>query len=236
MHPVIRISIFLIFTYFIIQVKPAQLLLSGFILFGASYFQAKKYTVMMWSMVWRLKWFYLSIFLLFGFLTPNDVSSFEVHDFLLGNLNSGFYFALVKIIALILIVMSVIVLIVSIPRNELISALVLLSKPFSVIGFSSERFAMRVYLIIEFTETLPSVINSHPLKKKSKPNLKAKIKHVVSSLCIIFTDVYELAENSECKKMQYDKISLPNFPQWGYLILCIGLFYFSDIVFTEMVE
>lgn len=237
MHPVIRISIFLIFTFFIIQVKPVQLLLAGFILFSASLFLDKKYVTMMWTMVWRLKWFYISIFVLFSLFTPNDITiTSTASAYILGNVNSGYYFSLIKITALILIVMSVIVLVVSIPRHELIASLILLSKPLTVIGFPSERFAVRLYLIIDFVETLPSVVSFGSQESPAKMNFKSKIKHIVSSLHLVVNEVYNLAENSECKKIQYDKINLPHIYQWGYLIVCIGLFYLSEIIVTQVVN
>ncbi len=222
MHPVIRISIFLIFTYFIVQNKPGQLILAGFILFGASLFQTKYNLALMWKMVWRLKWFYISIFILFYFSSPNNIPG--VSEFY------GVYVALIKITALMLIVIAVIIFIISIPRPELIVALIYLSRPLGIVGFSSDRFAVRLFLIIEFAETIPEIITNTNVTQET-----SKIKKIVFSLSSIVNEIYDLAENSECKKIQYDNIKLPRYYQWSYLIFTVGLFYISDIIFTQLV-
>ncbi|VAW93052.1 hypothetical protein MNBD_GAMMA22-598 [hydrothermal vent metagenome] len=228
MHPVIRISIFLIFCYFIVQAKPGQLLLAGFILLSVSVFQAKKYSALMWNMIWRLKWFYLSIFLLFSWLTPNTIA-LDSENILFG-LSAGVSYSLYKITVLILIVMSVILFIVAIPRDELIAAIVFLSKPLSIFGFSSEKFAVRVFLIVEFVELLPAIIASYKISNMNN----SKIKKIVLSLEYVISEVYHLAENSECKKIQYDNIQLPRYYQWGYLLISIALFYISDVVYIQI--
>ncbi len=228
MHPVIRISIFLIFSYFIVQVKPGQLMLAGFILLSISIFQTKKYSSLMWNMVWRLKWFYLSIFLLFSFLTPNTIT--EHSGYIISGLSSGVSYSLYKIAALVLLVMSVIIFIVAIPRDELIIALIFLSKPLTIVGFSSERFAVRVFLIVEFVELLPTLMTA----QKPSGDSDSKIKKIVSSLETVINEVYRLAETSECKVIQYDNLKLPAYYQWLYLVACILLFYISDIAYINM--
>jgi len=238
MHPVIRISIFFIFTFFIVQAKPGQLLLTGFILFGASYFQPRKITVLMLNMIWRLKWFYISIFILFSLFTPNEIGSFsELSNQQFDGIISVFYYPFIKIAALVLIVMSVMVLIVSIPKQELIASLIYLSKPLSIFGFSSERFAVRVYLIIEFVEILPTLINTSLEHGQSENNInfKIKIKQIVFRLCHVVNKVYTLAESAECKIVHYEKMKLPDLYQWSYLLICIGLFYCSDILINQII-
>ena len=232
MHPVIRISLFLIFCFYIVQAKPGQLLLAGFILFSASIFQQKKYIILMWNMIWRLKWFYISIFLLFSLFTPDTFTATVDNSFYFVRwVNPGIYYSLIKVIALMLIVVAVIVFIVSIPRDKLIATLIYLSKPLAILGFSSERFAVRLYLIIDFVEDLPGLITI----KKDATEPKSKITNIVTSMRQVLDEVYYLAENSECKKIQYDNIALPHFYQWGYLLITVALFYLSDRVFTNLV-
>jgi len=232
MHPVIRISLFLIFCFYIVQAKPGQLLLAGFILFSASIFQQKKYIILMWNMIWRLKWFYISIFLLFSLLTPNTFTeTTENLPNYISWLNPGIYYSVIKVIALMLIVVAVIVFIVSIPRDKLIATLIYLSKPLSLFGFSSERFAVRIYLIIEFVEDLPMLIK----RKKDTTAYKSKITEIVTSMSHVLDEIYYRAENSECEKIQYDNMTLPHFYQWGYLLLSIVLFYLSDRIFINLV-
>ncbi len=223
MHPVIRISVFLIFTYFIVQNKPGQLILAGFILFGACLFQTKYYLKLMGKMIWRLKWFYLSILILFYISSPNDISG--VSEFY------GIYVSLIKITALVLIVIAVIIFIISIPRSELIASLIYLSNPLHVFGFSSERFAVRLFLIIEFTESIPTIIST----KNTVNQEKSKIKKIVSTLSNIVSQIYRLAETSDCKKIKFESIKLPRYYQWSYLVFTVGLFYISDIIFTQLV-
>jgi len=231
MHPVIRINIFLISTYFIVQAKPVQLMLLGFILFWTCLFLPKKIITLMWKMIWRLKWFYISIFILFSFFPPDDINIVsKTTGNLMSDLTPVIYYSLTKIIALMLIVISVIVLIVSIPRQDLIASLVYLSKPLTIFGFSSERFAVRIYLIIEIVEFLPNLVST----KTEPTSNNSKIGKIVFSVHHILNEVYKQAENSECKKIQYDTIKFPDFYQWGYLLIVFGLFYFSDIIFTRM--
>ncbi len=203
-------------------------MLAGFILFSVSIFQAKKYSSLMWNMIWRLKWFYLSIFLLFSFLTPNNIT--EHSGYIISGLPGGVSYSLYKIAALILIVMSVIIFIVAIPRNELIATLIFLSKPLAIVGFSSDRFAVRVFLIVEFVELLPALLSS----KKQSSESHSKIKKIVLSLETVINEVYRLAETSECKTIRYDNIKLPGYYQWGYLLVSILIFYASDFAYKNM--
>jgi hypothetical protein len=181
-------------------------------------------------MIWRLKWFYISIFVLFSFFTPDNITV-ESTSYFNGWLNSGLYFSLTKIIALILIVVAVIVFIVSIPRKKLISSLIYLSKPLELFGFSSERFAVRLYLVIDFVEELPNLMTI----KTSVEKNGSKITKILSSLSYVLNEIYNKAENSECKKIQYDKMTLPYFYQWSYLVITVASFYLSDKFFETIV-
>ncbi|MFV2060304.1 MAG: hypothetical protein ACC653_06430 [Gammaproteobacteria bacterium] len=130
-----------------------------------------------------------------------------------------------------LLVVAVVVFIISIPRKALLTSLIYLSIPLRIFGFSSEQFAVRIYLVIDFVEELPKLINV----KTDTIKYKSKISKIVSSMSLVVNEIYKLAENSECKKIRYDKMILPSFYQWGYLVISLGLFYLSDHVFTRFV-
>jgi len=150
MHPTIKIICLFVMSAMLVSADPVRLtfvtsvLLITFLAVGRKYWQDAG------KMVWRLKWFWLSIVFLYGWIIPGDDA------FNSGFLPSteGIQLGMSRIAVLLDIVLAVILILKTTQREALIMATASLIKPLEIIKVNSITFAYRLVLTIEYTSNV----------------------------------------------------------------------------------
>lgn len=154
LHPVIRIICFLIIVIFLarLHLPGMLLLLSAFFIF-AFYNFAKVVTVIS-RFAWRLRWFWLSILVLYSVMPLNGTtpSEFTATVFLHG-LQEG----LIRCLSLLLVIMYFVLLIHPIALNQLQQAWAWLMQPLRYLGIKPDVFSLRLALTFHAVRELQSL-------------------------------------------------------------------------------
>jgi hypothetical protein len=192
LHPIIRLACFILLligltvsNLFFIVVVPLFLIIFKYYCSFSSVLPLLK----------RLRWFFLSLLIL------NLSFNFELH---------GLLIALHKIAVLIIIVLAAHLLMFTTSIQELIAALLWWLYPFQKLGFSTERFAVRLSLILETVETVQK-LQVNPIKKMTE---------TVSDL---FIQILHHAETAPLRSLEISETKSPPLWQWIYpMLLMIG--------------
>lgn len=101
-----------------------------------------------WQMLKRLKWFWLALLILFGWVQPGE-GVFGI-DAWWAPSESGLLFGLIRGLALMVLVLGVVLLQYHTPREDLLAGLMWLGKPFKRVGWQVEKAALRLILVMEY--------------------------------------------------------------------------------------
>lgn len=100
------------------------------------------------AMLLRLKWFWLALFVLYGWLQPG-VGWFGIDSWWMPS-TLGLLLAAERCLALALLVVGVALLQHWTPREELLASLLWLGRPFAWLGVNTQQIALRLILTMEF--------------------------------------------------------------------------------------
>lgn len=152
MHPIIRFVCFLVIVFFISFHDVSSLLVSIPAILLAWLISKRLPKKTVWRLLLRLRWLYLSIFVLYGYFTPGQPLS----DNDLGWLPSadGLNIALIKIALLVAVVVWADVWFGGLSRDRWVQGVYDFLGPFSWLGFDRERFVLRLLLTMEELQTL----------------------------------------------------------------------------------
>lgn len=224
-HPVIRITSFLIFSLSISlgsinQFYLALGLISMLIIcFGIHVMRVT------WPMVWRLRWFFLSIVLIYGWLTSGQAFWQGAPDWLPSR--EGLALAGHRIAVLVLIVTAVSLLLSTMQRESLISALYWLTSPLRLFGVSPERMAVRIVMTLECVTEVQSLVAGRV--KTRSPEIST-LAHYGAVAAAIFSQVVQRGDKSACATIELEISAKPSMAQW---LLPLGLavvFYAASYV------
>ncbi len=156
LHPVIRITTFLILVAALARLDlPALLfLLLLFFVFAVPRFSIYLMTVTRFA--WRLKWFWLSIILLYALLPQSAVNEqawFHI---------DGMWQGVIRCLGLLLIVMYFVLLVHPIPVDRLQAAWIWLMSPLRFIGLSPQKLGLRIGLTFYAVQQLQVQTSSLP--------------------------------------------------------------------------
>lgn len=214
-HPVIRITSFLIFSLSISLGSINQFYLAlGLISVLIICFGTHAMRVV-WPMVWRLRWFFLSIMLLYCWLTPGQALWHDAPEWLPSW--EGLAFAGHRIAVLVLIVMAVSLLLSTMQRESLISALYWMALPMRLFGVNPERMAVRIVMTLECVTDVQSLVAE---QVKSRPLETSKLAHYGSVAASVFGQVVRRGEESVCSVIELEISAKPSVIQW---LLPLGL-------------
>lgn len=143
MHPSIRIISLIVFATALSRGSWAEIGLSATVLGLLYLFQPLTSIKKAAKMGYKLKWFYLSIFIVYIAFAPEHLPAHE-----------PWLDALARILILLLIVLAVNLLICSTARQQLVSGIYYLSQPLKCIHFDPQRLAARIVLSLEYVESL----------------------------------------------------------------------------------
>ncbi len=219
MHPGIRIVCFLVVMAFLAR---ADFPLITFLLFVfpllafRQFFSVAKRT---WQFVIRLRWFWLSIVLLYGLMTPGDV---------LFSLASGVYITTNGLIAgvqrslgLLVVLIYFSWLISTVDEHGLLAAVFWLLGPLRYIGISVDKLGLRISLTLRAATQLQQQSEK---TAKQQSGLKKKWLALPERLSTMFNQVLRTAKNESVEDIDIE-YTQPGLLQWLYPVTLSGLFW-----------
>jgi len=150
MHPTIKIICLLVMSAMLVSADPIRLVLVTSVLLIAFLTVGRSYWLDVGKMVWRLKWFWLSIIFLYGWIIPGN-SIFEGGFF---PSTEGIQIGLGRIAVLLDIILAVILLLKTTAREQLIMATAQIIKPLELLNVNSRIFAYRLVLTLEYASNV----------------------------------------------------------------------------------
>lgn len=233
MHPAIKIVNLVIVSIFLTQGGWSTLLLTGALLLPFYIVQSELWRPAI-KMIFRLKWFFISILLIYYIYTPDVGQSTQtIINQISGHVAPGFF----RISVLVFILFSVNLFIRTTSKEEILSALLWLFLPLKLVNFNVERVSLRAILTLEYIEVLSlrlteyKEIKSIEESRNSNAHFFAKKKwaflHLIKHSGIILREILEEAETTSGKSYTIDCLESPKFIQFVFpLVLCL-LFYAS---------
>lgn len=218
-HPVVRIISFLIFTLFLALGGLSQLAVAAVILVALYSMTVRSCFVNAWMMVRRLRWLFLSIVVIYAWLTPGQPllgGAASVSSWL--PTREGVLMGTHRLVVLIMMVLSAQWLLWATSRNQLVSALYWLAMPLVVTGFSRERFAVRMVLVLSAIEQVQARINEALAQVSlERGNLTAAV------AAMLVSDVVQQAERESCHLIEIELENAPAPLQWLWPLLLTGV-------------
>lgn len=234
MHPIIGIVCFFVFGAYVAFGDAAKLIIAFLILTIVYLSCHPRHIDSAWKSIRRLRWLFLSIFIVYLWFTPGK-------PLVSGYANvlptvEGVQLGLLRIASLVVIVLAVNVLIRSTSRGGLIASILWLSKPIKLIGIPNERLAVRIALTLEDVDKVQSLYaqrieKSIPTANKLNNSYSGRLYQKLNAIGVVahglFSSVIEAALNTVPQKYSLHEHSPPPVIQWCYPVLLLLIFQFS---------
>ena len=230
MHPVIKIVNLVIVSIFLTQGNWFTLLLTGALLLPFYIVRLNLWAPAL-KMLFRLKWFFISILLIYYFYIPDlQTSNLTSISGISIQMLPGFF----RIAVLVIILFSVNLFIKTTSKEEILSALLWLFIPLKIFKIDSERISLRAILTLEYIEVLSQHLNEYKEKKSLNitndlnipyfTKVKSRFLHLIDYSSNLFYEVLEDAESTSGKSYSFERVEPPLLFQYSCpLILCILL-------------
>lgn len=208
-HPVIRVASFLVLAIFLALGQPQHLLL-------ISVFIVMCYFALGWPavraagpMLWRMRWFFLSILLVYLWLSPGPLTWMSAWH--------GAY----RVLVLVLMVFAVHALLSLSSRNELVSAIYCLAWPLSLLGISRQRLAVRVALVLEYVPRVQQIC------LEREPALgDGRIARAANTSVALYAATLAQASSSTPHELELDVSAAPSRREWMLPLALVVLLLF----------
>lgn len=151
MHPLIRVVCFLVFSASLAFGNGMDLLCGGLLLAAAYLSTSPRLLLPAVRMVSRLRWFLLSILIVYGWFTPGQplLGAESARFAELWPSREGMEAGLLRAALLMAIVAGANLLLRTTSREQLLLAVYSMARPLALCGVSRERLAVRMVLVIE---------------------------------------------------------------------------------------
>ena len=242
MHPAVKIVSLVIISIFLTQGGWSTLLLAGALLLPFYVVQHDLWHSAI-TMLLRLKWFFISILLIYYFYTPDIPQTTQtIISQFSARINPGLF----RIAVLIIILFSVNLLIKTTSKEEILSALLWLLTPLKYLKINTERISLRAVLTLEYIEVLSQRLETYKENKSSEVPEEADFRfyvfskrqfinnwqkkkraflHLIKDSGIILHEILEKAETTSGKSYTIDCLESPPMIQFIFpLMLCLILF------------
>jgi energy-coupling factor transport system permease protein len=217
MHPVIKILSVLIISGFAAQAEPfvllaaaGSLLLSHIVLQNVSILNALR-------MLRRLRIFFISILILYGWFTPGTPIFHVEHLSELVPGREGLIEGSYRIAALCIMIWAVSNLLQSCRQEELLSALVWLLRPLAVFNNLHERLAVRMTLVLQNVGKVSEMITR---QRATQTEGRNKLTRLVNAMARVFHSVLQQAESQPTGSIA---IEITRAPAWFAWLIPLGL-------------
>ncbi len=158
----------------------------------------------------RLRWLFLSLFILNLWFHSPELTWLPTM--------AGLLLALERVAVLIIIVLAAHLLITTTKTQDIIAALQWWLRPLNKIGFSTERLAVRLALVLDTVTAVQKLYTNTPTITTKNP-----IKIISARVAGLFTQVLTHAETTPLATLEIPKLNSPPLWQWGYPLLILLL-------------
>lgn len=211
MHPAIRILDCLILIAMLASGRLVAIGLAGLVIVLPLLQAARTGHYPDFRAVYRLRWLFLSIAVLYLLFPPVTVTGWY------GHITAGLPEAMLRILALVGIVVLVQTLFVLTDRSQVLAGLLWLLKPLKMAGVSVERFALRLLLALE---VLPRV--QVLLQSTASVSGGSRLTHAADRLAESFRLVHAEIHRSPAVTMEVPQLAAPSLAQWSTPLLLAG--------------
>lgn len=207
----------MLFSGFVAVGEPVVLVAGVLLLIAAHGLAGRRPGATGWRLVRRLRWVMVSIAVLFFWLTPGR----PVFDAAWAPTWEGLALGAGRAAALVLLALAANLLLRATPREELLAGLWWLARPLRVLGFSSDRLAVRTLL------TLEAVGASEPVLRRSlarRPRSANPWQTIVATLEHALGETRRHAEAAPCEAIEVRQAGRPAITQWLWPLALILIF------------
>ena len=217
MHPVVRIICLLVYITSLSRANAGQLIFAFLILVPLYLIQPEGLSKAL-KMLLRLRWFFISIILVYVWLTPTiEFTELSRHSSFWNNYWPGFIAGIERMFSLILIVFAVAHLLSGLTQEQLLAAIYWLAFPLVLLGVKRERLAIRMLL------TLDLVQQSGQLDENDKENINNstlnKWNYWAEKIVVRYQMVLQKADSLVSQEYSFNQLPSPDLIQWFYPVL-----------------
>jgi energy-coupling factor transport system permease protein len=223
MHAEVKIVSFLVFGAAMSFGAVEELIVGTIVLVLSYALFARHYVVSALRISLRMRWFFLSIIIVYGFFSPGRL--------LLPNVTWGpTYEGLLqggqRIAGLLMIVFAINLLLRTTSQPALVSSVLWCLHPLSWLGVPHERLAVRIALILDVVTKVQDVYRHGRRNPKPVTGLAARFKRMGATTNRLFQSVHEKAESAPLETITLpERVAIP-FWQWG-VPLALGAVFFG---------
>jgi len=232
-HPVIRVISFLLFSGFVSLADGSYLLTGASLLAGLYCLTHPVYLLSAFTMMRRMRWFFLSIIIIYAWMTPGRTIAIPVmsdHEAWLPTIE-GIALGLMRVLSLALILMAVNLLLRCTSQQQFIMAIYWLAVPLSLFGISRERLSIRIALVFDVLHEV----------QKAVSDAFAEVRGTIKSLdqigafaAGVFHKVMQYAENTPNKTITLYEYNAPQGIQWLFPVAIWATFVSAGLLFGNL--
>jgi len=228
MNPVIRILIFLVFGGFVAFGSGYELLIGFVFIVVLSVQNQFVFMPLCLKMLSRMRWFFLSILVLYLWFTPGSNSA--TSSFALIPSLDGLHQGLLRISSLVLIVVAVNYFIAPIARDKMVGAILWLLKPLHWMRFDNQRLAVRVALTFSLVAKAQQLLadsgaTTTKEQDKSETSIRSRFSRAGEVVTQLFEKVMSEAVHTETQSIHVKTGDAPSALQWTLLVLMAVFFW-----------
>jgi energy-coupling factor transport system permease protein len=222
-HPLIRIVCFLVLSACLAFGGAAELACGGALIAGAYLATSPRLFVPALTMIYRMRWFLLSLFIVYGWFTPGQplVGGEGARFAELWPSREGALAGLLRAALLMAIVAGANLLLRTTSREELLVAVYGLARPLGWCGIPRERIAVRMVLVIEALDPVRRIVTERlAAVEGGLPDLRTAGRFASG----VMRTVVQQAEAASGGTVQLSAAGAPAPQQWVYPVLLALLF------------
>ncbi|ANB02626.1 CbiQ family ECF transporter T component [Ectothiorhodospira sp. BSL-9] len=220
MHPATKILGVILFILCVARANPAVLAGGCFWVALGLWHVGRQGIDRFLTMVARLKWFFLSIILVFGWFTPGTPLLALAPEW--SPSREGLVLGLQRSLVLVLAVGAVVWLLETTRRDDLVKGLLWLTRPLAILGFPRERFAVRLVLTLE---ALPRVgllaREARDHASEAPRGLGERLQGLGERAAGLFQSVLNQAQQAPLEPIHLAPLAAPGWRDWLGVALVI---------------
>jgi len=230
LHPLVLMVSFLVFVAMLAFPAPSALFISSLLLILLYLRDGGAHVRPALVMLRRMRWFLLSILLIFCWLTPGTpvIQWPGLNDWL--PTEEGISNGLLRVVALVLVIASVNLLLRSLSRQELLTAIYFLARPLQLVGVKAETVALRMTLVFDAMGEVQQMVTQSIPEKDHVPRRLDRMGLLASGVLSAVIERAGQAPQEEIVVLVM--LERPPLWQWCLPILLWGFFYISGLVWV----
>lgn len=220
-HPVVRIVSFFVVSLFLALGNFSQFAVAVVLMAALIAWTRFAVVVSAWPMLRRMRWFFLSVLLIYAWLTPGQpLWSMELLSSGWMPSEEGVLLGGHRVLVLVMMVLAVQWLLWATDRSELVSSLYWLATPLGVAGISRERLAVRIALILVAMEQAQARVAE---QLKQTQLVRRDLRGYAAVAASLVNDAVQQGESAECQAIEVDVGSVPALWQWLWPLSLAGV-------------